>query len=182
MSVGQLDFKTAFLNGELDQHVWVMSPRGIHGRKSRCYKLQNAMYGLKQAHLAWHKKLCNHIQDIGFEELPSAPCVFRRKFTDSSYSFILAYVDDLLVLEETASEKNNIVKELQNIFEVRVADKVNLFLGVHLGWELDSEGRPLSLKLSEPLYIEGMLRRFGLENWKPAQTPMVESFFPSFAK
>ena len=84
--------------------------------------------------------------------------MFRRKFTSSSYSFILAYVDDLLILAETASEKNKIVKELQNIFEMRVADKVNLFLGVHLGWELDSEGRPLSLKLSQPLYIEGMLR------------------------
>ena len=85
------------------------------------------------------------------------------------------------MLAETASEKTNIVKELQNMFEVRVADKVNLFLGVHLGWELDSEGRPVSLKLSQPLYIEGMLRRFGLENSKPARTPMVQSFFPSFA-
>ena len=107
--------------------------------------------------------------------------MFRRKYTDSSYSFILAYVDDLLALAETASERNNIVKELQNMFEVRVTDKVNLFLGVHLGWDLDSEGRPLSLKLRQPLYIEGMLRRFGLENSKPARTPMVESFFPSFA-
>ena len=64
---------------------------------------------------------------------------------------------------------------------MRVADKVNLFLGVQLGWELESEGRPLSLKLSQPLYIEGMLRRFGLENSKPAPTPMVEKFFPSFS-
>ena len=78
----KLDVKTAFLNGDLDEHVWVMSPRGIHGRKSRCYKLQKAMYGLKQAHLAWHKKLCNHLQDIGFEELPIAPSVFSRKSTD----------------------------------------------------------------------------------------------------
>ena len=67
------------------------------------------------------------------------------------------------------------------MFEVKVAVKVDLFLGVHLGWELDSEGRPLSLKLSQPLYIEGMLRWFGLENSRPARTPMVESFFPSLA-
>ena len=139
------------------------------------------MYELKQAHLAWHKKLCNHLQDIGFEESPRAPCVFRLEFTDSSYSFILAYVDDLLILAGNASEKNTIVKELQDMFEVRVAVKVDLFLGVHLGWELDSEGRPISLKLSQPLYIEGMLRLFRLENSKPARTAMVESFFPSFA-
>ena len=84
------------------------------------------------------------------------------------------------MLAETASEKNNIVKELQNMFEVRVADMENVFLGVHLLWDLDSEGRPLSLKLSQTLYKEGMLRRFGLENSKPAPTLKVELFFPSF--
>ena len=107
--------------------------------------------------------------------------MFRRKFTSSSYSFILAYVDDLLILAEAASEKKKIANELQNMFEMRFSDKIYLFLGLHLGWELDSEGRPLSLKLSQPLYIEGMLRRFELENSKPARIPMVESFFPSFA-
>lgn len=181
MFVAQLDVKTAFLNGELDEDVWVMSPRGVHGKKSHCYKLRKAMYGLKQAHLAWHKKLCSCLLEIGFEELPSAPCVFRRKFGASGYSFILAYVDDILVLAPTVSERNSIVKQIQEMFEVRVSDEVNLFLGVQLGWELDSEGRPLSLKLSQPLYIQGMLRRFGLENSKPARTPMVETFFPSFA-
>ena len=54
--------------------------------------------------------------------------MFRRKFTSSSYSFILAYVDDLLILAAAAFEKNKIVKELQNMFEVRVADKFNLNL------------------------------------------------------
>lgn len=47
MCVAQLDLKTAFLNGDLAEDVWVMSPRGILEMKSRCHKLAKAMYGLK---------------------------------------------------------------------------------------------------------------------------------------
>lgn len=92
MQVAQLDVKTAFLNGDLSENVWVMSPRGIPGRKSRCYKLLKDIYGLKQAHIAWHRKLSGEIGGIGFRELPSAPCVFRRETESEKISFILFYV------------------------------------------------------------------------------------------
>lgn len=177
MYVAQVDVKTAFLNGDLAENVWVMSPRGIPGRKSLCYKLLKAIYGLKQAHLAWHRKLCSDLQDIGFKELENAPCVFRRKCKSGTYQFILVYVDDLLILAPSIMERDSIVTELKNLYELRVVDEVDLFLGVQLGWELDSEGKSVSLNMSQPLYVESILRRFGLQDSKPACTPMVESFF-----
>ncbi len=70
----QVDVKTAFLNGDLSESVWVMSPHGIPGIRPKRYK-QSAMYGLKQAHLAWNNKLCHDLKELGFEELPSAPCI-----------------------------------------------------------------------------------------------------------
>ena len=66
MSIAQVDIKTAFLNGDLKEDVWVMSPRGVPGIISTCFKLLKAMYGLKQAHLAWHTKLCADLNGIGF--------------------------------------------------------------------------------------------------------------------
>lgn len=177
MVVAQLDVKTAFLNGDLAEHVWVMSPRGIPGRESRCYKLLKAMYGLKQAHLSWHTKLVGDLNQMGYKELPSAPCVFRRVHASGITSYILVYVDDILVLATTLLELNGIVEELKALYELRLADKVDLFLGVQLGWELSSDGNLESLKLSQPLYTESILRRFGLQTSKPACTPMVESFF-----
>lgn len=176
MHVVQLDVKTAFLNGELLEDVWVMSPRGIPERAPRCYKLLKAIYGLKQAHLAWHTKLSSDLHTMGFEELPSAPCVFCRKNESSRSSFILVYVDDLLILAENVTEKNVIVNELKALYDLRISEKVDLFLGVQLKWKDGSE-----LVLSQSLYVNSILRRFGLEDSKPACTPMVESFFTGFS-
>ncbi len=56
--IAQVDIKTAFLNGPIEEDIWVTSPRGIPGQETRVFKLKKAIYGLKQAHLAWHRKLC----------------------------------------------------------------------------------------------------------------------------
>jgi Reverse transcriptase (RNA-dependent DNA polymerase) len=57
MCMAQVDVKTAFLNCELDEDVWVMSPRGVPGYPASRYRLRKALYGLKQAHKALHVKL-----------------------------------------------------------------------------------------------------------------------------
>ena len=181
MCIGQLDVKSAFLKGDLDESVWVMSPRGIPGLKSVCYRLIKAMYGLKQAHLAWHKKLCRDLERLGFTELPSAPCVFRRKGANDVFAYVLVYVDDILVLAQSIAERDQIMEELKSLYDLRISEKVDLFLGVQLKWKLDSHGRLESLAMLQPLYTQGMLRRFGLQNSKPAHTPMVEKFFSGLA-
>jgi Reverse transcriptase (RNA-dependent DNA polymerase) len=67
----QVDVKTAFLNGELEEEVYVRTPRGIAGWPSRIKRLLKAMYGLKQAHKAWHAKLSGDLIQTGFSELRS---------------------------------------------------------------------------------------------------------------
>ena len=78
MCRAQLDVKSAFLNGFVKEDIWVMSPRGIPGRPSRCYKLNKAIYGLKQAHHAWHTRLVSDLNELGFKELSSDACVEKR--------------------------------------------------------------------------------------------------------
>ena len=79
----QIDVKTALLNGILDIDSWNMSPRGILGKPSRCHKLNRAIYGLRQAHLAWHMRSCEDLNSFVFNELRSAPFVLR--YTGSKY-------------------------------------------------------------------------------------------------
>eukprot|EP00171_Calliarthron_tuberculosum_P022036 IDg22036t1 len=119
--------KTAFLNADLTESVWVMSPQGIPGMKSRCYQLLKAMYGLKQAHLAWHTKLCSDLKTLAFKELASAPCVFR-------------------------------------LSEPSLDSASSWWSAAHL-------------HMSQSMYTNSVLHRFGMHNSKPAITPMVESFF-----
>lgn len=99
-----------------------MSPLGILGVKSQCYRLNKAMYGLKQAHLAWHTKLGGDLNRLGFNELPSAQCVFRRKARNGEDEFILVYVDDLLILAYKITARDSIVEELKSLYSLRVAD------------------------------------------------------------
>ena len=176
MFIAQVDIKTAFLNGVLEEDVWVWSPRGIPEFPSRLYKLKKALYGLKQAHLAWHKRFVSDLQSMGFEELSSAPCVFRRK-SKSFWTFILVYVDDLIVMSQEEKELDAVLGKLKSLYELRVSKEVDFFLGVRLKWNFDSHKRPTTLHLSQRAYTEGVLRRFGMFDSKPAPTPMTESFF-----
>lgn len=181
MSVAQLDMKTAFLNGILNENVWEMSPRDIPGKPSRCYKLLKAIYGLKEAHLAWHTMLCGDLHGLGFDELPSAPCVFRRKSKSEVHCFTLVYVDDLLMFSPTQSETSAIVEEMKSLYEVRVSENVDIFLRVQLKWQMNWKNEVESLHVCKSLYMHSVLQRFGLENSKPACTPMVESFLTGLA-
>ena len=171
----QLDVKTAFLNGDLEEAVWVMSPRGIPGRPARLYRLRKALYGLKQAHLAWHQKLCSALSEMGFIELKSTPCVFIKR-VDGDVVYVLVYVDDLLLMSSCQSLLDKIVESLCGHFEARVMDKLELFLGVHLEWSGGVSSRT-GLRLSQKRYIIDILKRFGMTEAKPVHTPMVERFF-----
>lgn len=70
-----------------------------------------------------------------------------------------------------------VVEEIQNIYEVHLYEAVDMFLGVRLKWTLDSSGNAISLKMAQPLYAEGILRRFGVDHSKAACISMTNSFY-----
>lgn len=177
--VAQVDIKSAFLNGDLKEDIWVMSPRSIPGVCSRVFKLRKSLYGLKQAHLAWHEKLSCDLLQLGFYELEYAPCIFRRvKGTVTSY--LLVYVDDMLIFSTTQEEVESIIIDFEGLYDLRRSEEVDLFLGVRLQWTLDRNSLPTTLKMSQEAYLRSVLRRFGMEGCKPAVTPMVEKFFEGY--
>eukprot|EP00171_Calliarthron_tuberculosum_P002470 IDg2470t1 len=143
MYVSQADVKTAFLNGELDEDVWVLSPKGIPGHSPRRYKLRKA---LRRA---------------------------DSSSTPNKDSFILVYVDDLLILSPTAAIQASTLKSLHALYDMREMGRVDTFLGVHMNW--DDRGR--WLHMSQSRYTLSMLKRFGMHKSKPAVTPMIEAFF-----
>lgn len=164
MEMAQVDVKTAFLNGVLEEDIWVTSPRGIPNRPPKTYKLIKAKYGLKQAHLMWHKRLCYDLTQLGFVELKCEPCVFRRAGTSGGDIFMLTYVDDIVVLGTSSEDIKFTVNALSKLYDVRDSDSLEWFLGVQFDWRRDRDGSLKSLVLSQPLYVSGVLRKFGMEN------------------
>lgn len=173
----QLDIKTAFLNGILKEEIWVRSPRDIPNRPSRCYKLKKAIYGLKQAHLAWHEKLCKDLDSLGFKELVSAPCVFQKDEKSGGVIYLLIYVDDIQVLATSRAGIDFVVDSFRELYEVRVSTDIEWFLGVKFTWKKGTDELHQSVTLSQRLYIDSILRKFGMLDSKPAPSPMTESFW-----
>ena len=91
-----MDVKTAFLNDDLDEEIYMDQPEGfmIQGQESKVCKLRKSLYGLKQAPKQWHEKFDNTLISNGFVVNESDRCVYN-KFSDDSGVIICLYVDDM---------------------------------------------------------------------------------------
>ena len=95
--VHQLDVKTAFLNGELDEEVYLEPPEGATDVQGRVWRLKKALYGLKQAAQAWHMKLKASLAKIRLYASEADPCLFLGKIHGEA-TYILIHVDDALIV------------------------------------------------------------------------------------
>lgn len=170
----QLVVRTAFLDRMITVDIWVASPRGLDDHQPQIVKLQRAVYGLKQAHLAWHIRLCTDLQNLGFCELPSAPCVFRKCF-GAEIIFLLVYVHDMLALRSKNEIITESVPDFSKLYEIRTNYSVEFFLGVKFTW--DSSG--VRLTLSQPLNTSSIFLKFNRTNCISVSTPMAETFWKS---
>ena len=99
MFVHQMDVKTAFLNGELDEKVYMEQPEGfvLLGNEKKVRKLTKSPYGLKHAPKQWHEKFEYVILEYGFQHNIADKCIYS-KFTENYGTIIYLYVDDMLII------------------------------------------------------------------------------------
>lgn len=77
LNITHLDIETAYLNGELDEDIYIKPPEMFGKRDdSKVLKLKKAVYGLKQSGSAWNKKLDSKLKALGLQRLESEPCVY----------------------------------------------------------------------------------------------------------
>uniref|UniRef100_H3G5P7 Reverse transcriptase Ty1/copia-type domain-containing protein n=1 Tax=Phytophthora ramorum TaxID=164328 RepID=H3G5P7_PHYRM len=87
---------TAFLNGHLDEEIYMEQPEGFfcRGKEHLVCKLMKSLYGLKQAPRVWYLTLCDYLATMKFRKLTKDQCVFVGEI-DGKTCYILVYVDDL---------------------------------------------------------------------------------------
>ncbi|KAG8482637.1 hypothetical protein CXB51_024435 [Gossypium anomalum] len=97
--IHQLDVKSAFLNGFLNEEIYIEQPDGfqVQGQEDKVYKLKKALYGLKQAPRAWYDRIDAYLSKLGFEKSLSEPTLYVKKSKDEILLIVSIYVDDLLV-------------------------------------------------------------------------------------
>ena len=96
--IWQMDVKTAFLNGELTEEVYMIQPEGFTSTdESKVCKLQRSIYGLKQASRSWNMRFDKVIKMYGFIKNGEEPCIYKWA-NGPVVVFLVLYVDDILLI------------------------------------------------------------------------------------
>ena len=166
-----MDVKTTFLNGDLDEEVYMEQPIGFTevGKEHLVCKLNKSIYGLKQASRQWYLKFDRIITQNGFKENIVDRCIYLRVI-GSSYIFLVLYVDDILL----ASNDSDLLIETKHMlsthFDMKDLSEASYVLGIKI--LRDRANRVL--KLSQRTYIEKILKRFNMHNCSSTRTPIVK--------
>ena len=168
LELHQLDVKTAFLNGELEEDIYIQQPPGYEqGGKDTVCKLNRALYGLKQAPRQWHEKLKQALKAIGFIDSMADPGLFTKHNGGESV-FILTYVDDLLIAAATPDTVTKVKAALLRAFDARDMGEASLFLGMSVKRDRTAG----TLRLSQERMTSELITKWGLESGKTKSTPL----------
>ena len=157
--IWQMDVKTAFLNGELEEDIYMQQPKGFIalGQEHIVCKLHRSIYGLKQASRSWN---------IRFEKSPDEPCVYK-KIQGIVVVFLVLYVDDILLIGNSVKVLSDVKGYLKKQFDMKDLGEANYILGI----KLLRDRKNKVLALSQASYIDKIVTRFGMENSKRGLLP-----------
>ncbi|GJS30199.1 retrovirus-related pol polyprotein from transposon TNT 1-94 [Tanacetum coccineum] len=169
MTVYQMDVKTAFLNGELKEVVYVSQPEGFvdPDRPHHVYRLKKALYGLKQAPRAWYDTLSKFLLAQGFSKGVVDPTLFIRK-TGKHTLHVQIYVDDIIFASTDPKDCDRFSNEMSSKFQMSMMGQISFFLGLQISQN------PRGIFINQSKYANEILKKFDLHKSDPVDTPMVE--------
>ncbi|KAJ9542648.1 hypothetical protein OSB04_029154 [Centaurea solstitialis] len=165
--VYQLDVKSAFLNGELEEEVYVAQPEGyaVNGCEDKVYKLKKALYGLKQAPRAWYSKIDSYFLENGFERSKNEPTLYVKK-RGTDFLVLCLYVDDMIYMGSCESIVAEFKSSVMEKFEISDLGLLHYFLGLKVNQCVDG------IFISQHKYAVDLLKRFNMLDCNPTSTPM----------
>jgi hypothetical protein len=179
--IHQLDIHNAFLNGVLDEEVYMKQPPGFvdSALPGHVCRLHKSLYGLKQAPRAWYTRLNDFLLSIGFRASKVDTSLFIFS-VGSDICYLLVYVDDILLTGNNVVLLQRLIRLLSSEFKLRDLGDVHYFLGVEV------QTTSMGLMLCQHKYTLDILTRAGMLSCKPVDTPisaskatiMPDSLFP----
>jgi cell wall-associated NlpC family hydrolase len=168
MELHQLDFKTAFLNGDLAEEIYVEQPPGYRlGKPGQVIRLSKALYGLKQAPRAWHQTLKKELLANGFMESVADPGLFFLH-TNTGRACVLIYVDDALVAAHTLEAVLQVKSLLMGMFEARDLGEAGLFLGM----AIERNRQQHTIKLHQERAVKDLLAKYNMKHANAKVIPL----------
>ena len=170
LEVHQMDIKTAFLNGDLDEEIYMEQPEGhvTPGQERKVCKLVKSLYGLKQAPKQWHEKFDNVMMTNGFKINECDKYVYV-KITTNGYVIMCLYVDEILIVGSNDEMVKRTKDMLNSRFDMKDMGLADVILGIQIKRSQDG------LILTQSHYVDKILGKFSKNDAGIARTPIDTS-------
>ena len=167
LKLHQVDVTTAFLNGTLEEEVFMKQPEGfeIEGKKHLVCRLKKSIYGLKQSPRCWNVALDTQLKRMGFTQSENDPCIYYRN-TGGEMFYIGVYVDDIILAGKTDNKLTEVKTGLSRKFDIKDLGELSYFLGMKV------EQRESAVWIGQPAYTKNLVESLGMQDCKPVVTPV----------
>lgn len=162
LKIHQMDAITAFLQGDLDETIYMEQPELYSDGTKRVCKLNRAIYGLKQAGRQWNIKLDAALRKFGLVKSKLDPCLY---YSGNLNHLVAIYVDDFLIFYKSDKQLDKLKRFLCETFKMKDIGPAKHCIGVRIQQEIDT------IRLDQTNYIREILERFGMGECKPVGTP-----------
>ena len=169
LEIDHIDITTAFLNGDLQEDIYMEQPPGFiePGNESKVCKLQKALYGLKQSARSWNNKIDTFLINAGFKRCTYDNCVYTKN-NHRKILIIALHVDDFYIFFNDQKMSDDLKIEINRNFKMKDLGKIKECLGMRV--IRDQKNGKISL--DQKHYTETILKKFGMFDTKPVSTPM----------
>ncbi|WVZ00077.1 hypothetical protein V8G54_026146 [Vigna mungo] len=162
----QLDVRTAFLHGDLEETIYMKQPNGFAVGDRVCL-LQKSLYGLKQSPRQWYRKFDDFLIKLNFKRCNYDDCVYTLNH-DGEMLYLLLYVDDILIASSDRGMIGETKARLADAFEMKELGEARRILGIDI--KKDKPGG--NLFLSQECYLQKVISRYRMAESKMASTPV----------
>ncbi|GJY12254.1 retrovirus-related pol polyprotein from transposon TNT 1-94 [Tanacetum coccineum] len=170
----QLDVKTTFLHGDLDEDIYMTQSKGFQSagkEENLMCKLNKSLYGLKQKPRQQCLKFDSFMQRAGYKRCAMDHCCYLKK-VGSSFIILLLYFDDMLVVGSDMAEIKKLKRQLSQEFEMKDLGSAKQILGMSIIRD-KTKG---TLRLSQEKYIRKVLEKFNMKDAKARCQPLGDHF------
>lgn len=166
VQLDHLDVETAFLNGDLEEEIFMEQPPGFEiDRKGKVCLLKKSLYGLKQSPRQWNIKICEAMNSLSMTQAANEHCVYYRR-DGNKILVVSVFVDDFFILCNNECMKETFKNSLKKVFIVKDLGLLKDCLGMRVIQTVDN------ITLDQTKYIEKIVEKFGMKDAIPISTPM----------
>ncbi|XP_060964985.1 retrovirus-related Pol polyprotein from transposon RE2 [Cannabis sativa] len=165
--LNQLDVKNAFLNGDLEEEVYMSVPPGFEKKfgVGKVCKLKKSLYGLKQSPRAWFERFGKVLKRFGYTQSQADHTMFYKHSEEGKVAILIVYVDDIVITGDDIDEQERLKRRFGEEFEIKDLGPLKYFLGMEFA--RSKEG----IFVSQRKYVLDLLNETGMMGCKPAETP-----------